>query len=286
MGLMGRRMDTVPETTIEALIERYERLLLDAFGVLVDGSGALPGAVELIQRLNGSGQAYYILTNDASHLPETRATRFHAYGLAVNPNRIITSGSLLTSYFAMHHLVGARCAVLGPQDSRRYVELPGGRIVSPAAAFEVLVIGDQSGFPFLETVDTALSTLFRALGRQQNVHLVLPNPDLIYPEADGSFGMASGSVAVMFEAALQVRYPHRTDLRFTRLGKPYAAMFTEALRRSGTRNMVMIGDQLETDIRGARAFGLDAAWVSTGVTAAALATMPAHLQPTYRLHSL
>jgi ribonucleotide monophosphatase NagD (HAD superfamily) len=72
----------------------------------------------------------------------------------------------------------------------------------------------------------------------------------------------------MFAAALQVRYPHRTDLRFTRLGKPYAAMFTEALRRSGTRNMVMIGDQLETDIRGARAFGHEAVWVSTGVTAA------------------
>jgi glycerol-1-phosphatase len=91
---------------------------------------------------------------------------------------------------------------------------------------------------------------------------------------------------MMFEAALQVCHPQRTDLRFTRLGKPYAAMFTEALRRSGTRNMAMIGDQLETDIRGARAFGLDAVWVSTDVTAAAQATMPAPLRPTYRLHSL
>jgi ribonucleotide monophosphatase NagD (HAD superfamily) len=152
--------------------------------------------------------------------------------------------------------------------------------------FEVLVIGDQSGFPFLETVDTALSTLFRRLDRQQNVHLVLPNPDLIYPEADGSFGIASGSVAVMFEAALHWRYPHRYDLCFTRLGKPHEAMFTEALRRSGTRDMVMIGDQLETDIRGARAFGLDAVWVSTDVIAAALTTIPAHRRPTYRLCSL
>jgi ribonucleotide monophosphatase NagD (HAD superfamily) len=72
----------------------------------------------------------------------------------------------------------------------------------------------------------------------------------------------------MCAAALPVRYPHRTDRRLARLGKPYAAMCTAALRRSGTRNMVMIGDPLETDIRGARAFGHEAVWVSTGATAA------------------
>ncbi len=148
------------------------------------------------------------------------------------------------------------------------------------------MIGNQSGYPFLETVDAALSTLFRLLDHHQHVHLVLPNPDLFYPEADGGFGFASGSVAAMFEAALQARYPHRPELQFMRLGKPYAEIFAEALRRSGTREMVMLGDQLETNIRGARAFGLDAVWVTTGVTAAALSTLPAHLRPTYRLRSL
>jgi len=91
---------------------------------------------------------------------------------------------------------------------------------------------------------------------------------------------------MMFEAALQARYPDRTDLHFTRLGKPYEAIFAEAVRRSGTRNMVMLGDQLATDIRGARAFGLDAVLVGTGVTTAVLPTTPVHLRPTYRLRSL
>src|SRR5262249_1016010 len=156
---------------------------------------------------------------------------------------------------------------------------------SPADPFDVLVIGDESGFPFLETVDTTLSTLCQIIDLQHTVHLVLPNPDIIYPSGEG-FGMASGSVALMFEAALQARYPERTDLHFTRLGKPYEAIFAEAVRRSGTRNMVMLGDQLATDIHGARAFGLDAILVGTGVTTAVLPTTPAHLRPTYRLRSL
>ena len=39
------------------------------------------------------------------------------------------------------------------------------------------------------------------------------------------------------------------------------------MRRAGTSSVVMIGDQLETDIKGARAAGLDAVWIETGVTA-------------------
>jgi glycerol 3-phosphatase-2 len=134
-------------------------------------------------------------------------------------------------------------------------------------------------------VDTVLSTLCHQLDRQQTVHLVLPNPDIIYPSARG-FGMASGSVAAMFEGALRVRYPERTDLRFTPLGKPHAAIFDEARRRSGTADMVMIGDQLGTDIRGARAFGLDAVLVSTGVSQAIPPDLPASLRPTYRLRTI
>src|SRR2546425_7183072 len=165
-------MDTIPEITIASLIDRYDVLLLDAYGVLVNSSGALPGAAELTHRLSESGKPYYILTNDASRLPTTAAAQYRACGLTIDPDRIITSGLLLKGHFAAQRLVGARCAVLGPGDSLRYVEDAGGRIVSPSDAFDVLVIADESGFPFLETVDATLSALFHALDRRQRVHLL------------------------------------------------------------------------------------------------------------------
>lgn len=176
-------MQDIPEITIDELIDRYDVLLLDAYGVLVNSSGPLAGAAELTARLGESGKPYYILTNDASRLPTTAVARYRAFGLTLDPDRIITSGLLLKGHFAALHLVGARCAVLGPEDSRRYVEEAGGRIVSPSEAFDVLVVADESGFPFLETVDVTLSTLFRALDRQARVHLVLANPDLSCGEA-------------------------------------------------------------------------------------------------------
>ncbi len=279
-------MEGAREITIDELIDRYAALLLDAYGVLVDSSGTFPGAIELIAKLNRTGKPYYLMTNDASALPSTRAERCLRLGLPIEASRIITSGVLLKGHFEAHGLQGARCVVLGTEDSARYVEGAGGRVVSYAEAFDAVVIGNQSGFPFVETVDAVMSALFRKLDRGENVRLVMPNPDLIFPTSEGGFGMASASVALILEAALELRYPNRADLRFVRLGKPYAAIFEEALRRSGTRDMLMIGDQLETDIRGANAFGIDSALVGTGITPATTTALPEELRPTYYLRSL
>ncbi len=279
-------MKTIPQVTIEKLIADYSVILLDAYGVLVDIQGALPGATNLIEKLNRMQKPYFILTNDASKLPETSARLFSTFGLDIAPDRIITSGTLLKEYFKINHLIDARCVVLGPEDSVRYVESAGAQQVSEHDAFDVLVLADEAGFPFIETVDAVLTGLFHKLDRRETVHLILPNPDLIYPKADNGFGITSGCIALMIEAALRLRYPDRDQLGFARLGKPHAAMFQEALRRSGTRDMVMIGDQLETDIRGANAFGIDSVLIDTGVTPINTVDSSGRNHPTYRLADL
>ena len=48
----------------------------------------------------------------------------------------------------------------------------------------------------------------------------------------------------------------------------------------------MVGDTLETDIAGARAAGLDAVWIETGVTSIIPEDAPAHLRPTWRMAGL
>jgi ribonucleotide monophosphatase NagD (HAD superfamily) len=50
--------------------------------------------------------------------------------------------------------------------------------------------------------------------------------------------------------------------------------------------MVKIGDQLETDIRGAEAFGLDSVLVGTGISDPANAAIAGQPRPTYRMGSI
>ena len=274
----------VREVTIDDLVEQYSVLLFDAFGVLSYSVGALPGAVALIDRLNRDCKPYYVLTNDSSALPERRAARYRNEGLNVDATQIITSGGLLTGYFAANDLRGSNCAVLGTEDSAEFVRRAGGIVVDAADEFDVLVVGDQDGFPFVDGVNAALTTLFRMFDDGDAPRLVLPNPDLVFPDDDG-FGMASGSVALIIESALKQRYPDRAELRFDRLGKPNGAIFAEARARSGTMDMVMLGDTLETDIRGANNFGIDSALVAGGVTPVAKIAASAD-RPTYWIRDL
>jgi HAD superfamily hydrolase (TIGR01450 family) len=276
----------VPRVSFGELCERYDAILFDAYGVLVHSDGAMPGARDTIARLNDTQKPYAVITNDASKLPDAAAKRYRGFGVDISPERILSSGMLLRSYFERHGLRDAACSVLGTDGSRHFVEQAGGTVVPATEVFDVLVIGDENGFPFVETVDAAMSSLFQAVDSGRNVRLVLPNPDLIFPHGHGGFGIAAGSVALMFEAALGRRYPQRDDLVFDRLGKPQPDLYESAIEMLGSRNAVMIGDQLETDIAGAVACGIDSVLIATGVAHVESSTPTSGIRPTYWMPSL
>lgn len=275
----------IPFATPADLMARYEVLLLDAYGVLVSLDGALPGARELIAELNRRDKPYWLVSNTAARLPEHAAERYRGFGLDIPAERILTSGLLLKPYFQSASLAGRRCLVLGPEDSHRYVELAGGLPVRRGEDFEVLVLADQAGFPLLETLDWLLSSLIEKLDKGMTVPMILPNPDLIFPKATG-YGITSGSLAVLLEAVLGQRYPQRRDAGFVRLGKPHPALFETAEHLAGSREMVMVGDQLETDIRGALDFGIDSALVLGGVAGGYPVLDFSAIKPTWLLSSL
>lgn len=270
----------------EDLLDRYDALLFDAYGVLVHGTGVMPGAVETVAALERSGKPWYVVTNDASTLPANAAARYRQRGLTLDPARIVTSGMLLRPWFETQDLRGARCAVLGPPDGVAYVALAGGVPVGLGEPFDVLVIADESGFPFLDWMDATLTVLIRQIDAGRTPRLLLPNPDILYPNGTNAFGFAAGSVALMFEAALARRYPQRTDLTFVRLGKPEPLLYEHALALAGTRNAVMFGDQIETDIAGAIAAGIDSALLTLGVSLEDMASVPEAQRPTWVLGHL
>jgi HAD superfamily hydrolase (TIGR01450 family) len=274
--------------TTDELLARYELFLLDAYGVLVSGSGALPGAAALLESIGRARKEYLVVSNDASRSVATCSARYRSLGLDIAPARVLTSGLLLTRYYAEAGLAGARTIVLGTGDSSQYVRDAGG-VVAPADddGAQVVVVCDDDGFPFLETVNDVVTVLLRRLARGEKTTLVLPNPDLIFPRGAESFGVTAGGIAVMIEAILKLR-DATAQHRFVPLGKPHLPLFEEAARRFAKidrRKMVMLGDQLSTDILGANRFGIDSVLLETGVNR--LADLAAgHAQPTFILQSL
>lgn len=252
-------------TPLAEVLASHAVPLFDAYGVLVDASGARPGAPAVIQRLLDAGRTFFVLTNDGSRLPATCASRYRRVGLPIEAEQVISTAGLLPRYYLDHGLAGARTLLLGPDDARRAIEAGGGEVVDAQEEIDVVVVADEAFQPLLPRCDDALSAVGRELERGRRPRLVLLNPDLIYPRGDGGFGLTAGSIAAMLEAGWALRYPEIAP-RFERLGKPHAPIFEEAVRRAGTRDLVLLGDQLETDIRGANRFGIASALVLGGVS--------------------
>jgi len=256
-----------PFVSANEILDYYDAFFIDAYGVLVNAHGPLPHASEFLNRIRDQNKPFFIVTNDASRSPQTCSERFHRFGLNVDPEFFITSGSLLIPFFQEHNLLGAKTMVFGPSDSVDYVRDAGGDIVPISMDSDPLVVvaADDDGYPFLESIDVGISVLYRRIDRGDEVILILPNPDLVYPKRPGEYGFTSGAVSLLLEAALQRRYP-QTNWKFIPLGKPHKAMFEEAQRRVPGLRSIMIGDQMQTDILGARRMGLDAALLLTGIS--------------------
>ena len=174
-------MNQVPYITFAQLLEQFDVILFDSDGVLVRWPSAIPHAPEAIARLNALDKPYFVLTNDASQVAETRAARYAQLGLAIDPDKIISSGMLLKAWFKEHGLQGARCVVLGTEDSIKYVRDAGGQVVPFNEGFDVLVVGDQDGFPFLDATRAVLTTLFRHLDRGRHSPPGSPQPRPLLP---------------------------------------------------------------------------------------------------------
>lgn len=160
------------------------------------------------------------------------------------------------------------------------------RMIRDGDEIDAVAICDDDGFDFLRGIELALSLIVRAVEAGRTPHLILPNPDLVYPKGGGELGFTAGAIAMLLEAALARRFPNK-GLRFIHLGKPQPLLFATAAAQLGLApdQLVMIGDQLETDIAGARAAGCKCALLA-GVSKWEHARDHATVTPDYLLETL
>ena len=251
--------------TAGELAERYDGFLFDAYGVLVDSDSTLPGADAFLRGLRAAGKPLRVISNDASTTAEAKVERWAQRGLHVLAEELLTPWHVLASERTPVSLEGMGCFLIGTSLSRMMLWMAGGELVDRAQGLDALVIADELDHHTLHRCDEALSLVVECLEQGREPRLVLLNPDLIYPRARG-FGFTAGSLALMFEASLE-RLFHR-PFRFTPIGKPEPYLFELGLEQLALprQRVAMIGDQLQTDVAGALAVGIQPVLIGTGIT--------------------
>jgi len=250
----------------KSIIDKYKIIFFDAFGVVKTYQGLVPGIERTFAYLQEQGKEYYIVTNDASRSPAQLAESYHRMGLkAITADRIISSGMLTKEYLDLKVLDGI-VAYLGTTDSAHYIEssglhtLPVHQINSTNIdKVNALIFLDDEGFNWQEDLNKAVNIL-----RKRTIPVIVANTDRAYPLSVHDVSIAIGGIASMIESVV--------GKQFIRFGKPDSQMFMFAydlIRDMGAvskKEIVMVGDTLQTDILGGNKFGLDTVLVLSGNT--------------------
>jgi len=250
---------------LSPLARRYEHFLLDLDGCVWVGEAPTPGAVEAVAALREDGRHPAFITNDPRLSGEDLVRKLWRLGFQASLEEVVTVGGALQHFLAARSDGGGSAFVIGAAPIWRHVEDAGLRIVNDsdfAPRADVVVVAGHDDFDYDELRTATQAVLAGAA-------LVAAGRDPTFPMPDGPWP-GTGAVLAAVEAA--------TGRSALVVGKPEAGIFRTALDRLGEGHALVVGDRLDSDLRGAHAAGLDAAIVLTGVTdaqAAAAAQEPA-----------
>jgi HAD superfamily hydrolase (TIGR01450 family) len=251
----------------------FDGLIVDLDGVVWLGGHPIAGAVEAVASLRERGIRLLFLTNDPSSSREDQAARLTAIGVRATVDDVLTSAAATARFLAgRENLRGRRVFVIGSPAFRRELVDAGLEVVSATEGrlAELVVVGGHAGFDFAE-----LREATRAVAG--GAELVAAGRDRFIPTDDGP-EPATGAILAAVETA--------SGITATVIGKPEPYIF-ELAREAlpDCERVAVVGDNLASDVAGAKRAGLVAILVLTGVATAADVVGVEH-QPDFVLASL
>lgn len=205
---------------------------LDMDGTVYLGETWIDGAREFLHAVERAGKQYIFLTNNSSRGPENYVEKLSRMGLAVDIDRIVTSGQATIDYLKRNY-PGKRVFLLGNELLTREFEEEG--ILLDDRNPEIVVTG------FDTSLDYAKMCKVCDLVRE-GLPYIATHPDYNCPTETGFIPDAGAIHAFIHASAF--RYPDHV------VGKPGGDIMDYLTRRAGvTKEQTAIaGDRLYTDV--------------------------------------
>ncbi len=231
----------------------YDALICDVWGVVHDGVKPHWPAVEALKKFRATRGRVVLLSN-APRPALDIAKQFVKIGVPTDCyDAIVTSGGA-----AREDLAGRSkhrplpMMHLGPPRDRNLYEGLNLELCGPQKAAVVLVTGPYDDEN--ETPDDYAELLSEL--RSHGLPMICANPDIVVPRGE-RIVYCAGALARAYEAiGGEALY----------YGKPHLPIYKAALEAAGgAKRPLVIGDGLDTDIRGANGAGIDALFVAHGL---------------------
>jgi HAD superfamily hydrolase (TIGR01458 family) len=226
-------------------------LLIDLDGVVYDAESPIPGAAEALGELRREGLPFLFVTNTTSRPRAALVEKLRGFGVTAEADDIWTPAAAARQWLSER--VEGPLALFAPaalREDLQGVDLIEEDAASGAAAVLIGDLGEGWSFP-------VLNRAFRLLHSDPACLLVALGMTRYWRAPEG----------VSLDAAPFVKaLEHASGREAVVLGKPSKEFFLAAATRLGLpeENLLMIGDDLRTDVAGAKAAGMMGALVRTG----------------------
>ncbi|MEB8385604.1 TIGR01459 family HAD-type hydrolase [Rhodobacteraceae bacterium KMM 6894] len=243
--------------SLSDLAPHYDGLLCDIWGVLHNGIAAFPDAVDALCKYRAQGGIVILITN----APRSNQVIYpQLAGLGV-PRKafdaIVTSGDM--ARLLLQEQPDTPLFHFGPARDQSTLEGLTNPMVSPRDAYLCLLTG-----PLDDGIENA--QIYEPVLREMcdnAVHMICANPDLVV-KSGNRMVICAGSIAQLYA---------QLGGRVTYAGKPEAPIYDASMakisiaagRQISRSRILVVGDGLPTDIKGAAQNVFDAYFVAGGI---------------------
>jgi HAD superfamily hydrolase (TIGR01459 family) len=262
---------------LSGLAPHYDGLLCDIWGVLHNGVTAFPNAVDALCKYRARGGIVILITN-APRSDQVIYPQLAQLGVPREAfDAVVTSGDVAKSL--LQERPNTPLYHFGPERDQSILEGLTHPLVGSQAAKLCLLTGPlDDGIESAEIYEPLLLEM-----RCQAVEMICANPDLVV-KSGSRMVICAGSIAQLYaKLGGQVTYA----------GKPEAPIYDAAMmqmtiaagRTVSKKRILVVGDGLSTDIKGAAQNGFAAYFVAGGIHAIDMGDMkiPATLARAYGL---
>jgi len=238
---------------------------MDLDGVVYRGRDPVPGAAEFIDRWRGRGVRFAFLTNRSGRAPLEVAGHLRSLGIPCQPDEVLTSATATA-----RHLGKGSVYAIGGEGLRAALRQHGLTLTDSEPDY--VVVGGDSSITYDKLVIA--------------VRLIRNGARFVATNADRLVNTQTGVVPA--NGAIVQALAYATGIQPMIVGKPEPIMIRQAIELLAVSKgeVILIGDNLETDIEAGRRAGIRTVHLLTGISSGPQVTLRGYQELEDHLSSL
>ena len=233
---------------LQSIADNYDLFYIDLWGVIHNGINLHEKAILALKELLKKNKNFVLLTN-APRPNKTVRNFLEKMGMdKVLREHVFTSGEAALNYLKKSFLSKKFYHIGPPRDFDLFNLFERNKCEDIVNSEYLLCTG------LFDNYDKDLTYYKNLLDKHINKKMICTNPDLIVDRGE-TRELCAGSVAMVFEKmGGQVIY----------FGKPYPEVYNQSIDNKN-KKILAIGDNLNTDIRGANLLNYDSLLITNGI---------------------